>query len=869
MTENTTRAAEPRTRRPADDDARTPEIRIPDLCLVALVGVSGSGKSTFARKHFLATEVLSSDGFRALVSDSETDQTATPDAFDALYFVARRRLARGRLTVIDATNVQAAARKQVLAAAREQNVLAVALVLDVPERVCTERNRARTDRQVPPHVIPQQHAQLRRSLRDLRREGFRHVHVLRSVEEVENAVLVREPLWCDRRADTGPFDIVGDVHGCGDELDALLDLLGYEIGDDGVRRHPEGRRAVFVGDLVDRGPRVVHVLKTVMEMVGAGSALAVPGNHDVKLVKALRGRNVQVKHGLETSLADLEGETPELRERVAAFLDGLVSHYVFDGGTLVVAHAGLKEAYHGRSSGRVREFALYGDTTGENDELGLPVRLDWAGEYRGKASVVYGHTPVARPAWVNNTVNLDTGCVFGGALTALRWPERQLVQVPAARQYAEPARPFLPQPGADPSAGVPDVGLELEDVTGKRIVETRLGRTVTIREENAAAALEVMSRFAADPRWLVYLPPTMSPSETSALPGLLEHPAEAFAYYRSEGVGTVVCQEKHMGSRAVVVVCRSEEAARRRFGVEGGAGIVYTRTGRSFFNDPALEAQALGVVRDAITAAGLWEELATEWMVLDCELMPWSAKAQELVRDQYASVGAAARGALGEAVGALRQAADRGAPVGALLERYAARQQLVEAYTAAYRRYCWPVDSLADLRLAPFHVLATEGAVHADRDHLWHMETIARIRAAAEGDLLYPTEFRVVSLADEVAEAQAVAWWEEMTARGGEGMVVKPLGFVAHGKHRLAQPAVKCRGLEYLRIIYGPEYTEPANLQRLRKRGLGGKRSLALREFALGIEGLERFTRGEPLRRVHECVFGVLALESEPVDPRL
>ncbi|HET7234148.1 MAG TPA: polynucleotide kinase-phosphatase [Longimicrobium sp.] len=854
------------------DDAEhraAPVIRIPDLCVVALVGVSGCGKSTFARKHFLPTEVLSSDGFRALVSDSETDQSATTDAFDALYFVARRRLARGRLTVIDATNVQAPARKQVVALAREQNVHAVAIVLDIPERVCAERNRARADRQVPPHVIPQQHAQLRRSLRDLRREGFRHVWVLRSAEEVDTATLVREPLWVDRRTDTGPFDVIGDVHGCGDELDALLDALGYAVDTDGARRHPDGRRAVFVGDLVDRGPRVAHVLNTVMAMVQAGSALAVPGNHDVKLVRALRGQNVQVRHGLETSLEDLSGETPEFRARVADFLDGLVSHYVFDDGRLVVAHAGMTEAYQGRSSGRVREFALYGDTTGESDELGLPVRLDWAADYRGRAAVIYGHTPVARPAWVNNTLNIDTGCVFGGALTALRWPERELVQVPARREYAQSARPFLPRHGIDPSSDGIDTGLELEDVTGKRIIETRLGRTVTIREENASAALEVMSRFAADPRWLVYLPPTMSPSETSERPGLLEHPAEAFAYYRREGVATVVCQEKHMGSRAVVVVCRDEEAARRRFGVESGAGIVYTRTGRGFFTDPEMEAGALAIVRDAIGAAGLWDELATEWMVLDCELMPWSAKAQELVREQYASVGAAACGALGMAVGALRQAAERGAPVGELLDRYSDRQRLVQAYTEAYRRYCWPVESLGDLRLAPFHVLATEGAVHLDKDHLWHLGVIGRIREAAGGRLLHPTEYRVVELADTVAEEAATAWWEEMTARGGEGMVVKPLHFVARGPHRLAQPAVKCRGREYLRIIYGPEYTEPANLQRLRKRGLGGKRSLALREFALGIEGLERFVAGQPLRRVHECVFGVLALESEPVDPRL
>ncbi|HEX6745986.1 MAG TPA: polynucleotide kinase-phosphatase, partial [Longimicrobium sp.] len=531
------------------------------------------------------------------------------------------------------------------------------------------------------------------------------------------------------------------------------------------------------------------------------------------------------------------------------------------------AHAGMKEEMQGRASGGVREFALYGDTSGEVDELGLPVRHDWARDYRGRASVVYGHTPVPAAEWVNGTINIDTGCVFGGSLTALRWPERELVSVPAARVYAEPARPFLPEPGAEPP--VRDDVLELEDVRGKRIVETRLSRTVTIREENAAAALEVMSRFAANPRWLVYLPPTMSPSETSRAPGLLEHPAEAFAYFRREGVETVVCEEKHMGSRAVAVVCRDESVARRRFGVEGeGIGIVYTRTGRRFFDDAALEAAMLEIVRDGIGAAGLWDELATEWAVLDCELMPWSAKAQELVREQYAAVGAAARGGLGDAVAALRQAADRGAPVDPLLARYEARGRMVEDYVAAYRRYCWPVASLDDLRLAPFHLLATEGAVHVDRDHRWHMETITRIREAA-GRLLYPTEYRIVGLADEAAEAAATAWWEEMTARGGEGMVVKPLQFVAQGPHRLVQPAVKCRGREYLRIIYGPEYAEPANLERLRVRGLGGKRSLALREFALGIEGLERFVRREPLRRVHECVFGVLALESEPVDPRL
>ena len=190
-------------------------------------------------------------------------------------------------------------------------------------------------------------------------------------------------------------------------------------------------------------------------------------------------------------------------------------------------------------------------------------------------------------------------------------------------------------------------------------------------------------------------------------------------------------------------------------------------------------------------------------------------------------------------------------------------------YEEAYRRYSWPVSSLADLRLAPFHLLATEGAVHASRDHAWHMETLARACRAHQSGVLLETAWRVVDVTDPASEGEAIAWWEELTGRGGEGMVVKPLEFVARGPRGLVQPAVKCRGREYLRIIYGPEYTLPENLDRLRKRGLSAKRSLALREFALGIEALERFVRREPLRRVHECVFGVLAMESEAVDPRL
>ena len=855
----------------------TKPLKMPELALVVLVGVSGSGKSTFARKHFKPTEILSSDGCRGLVSDDENDQSATGDAFDVLHFIARKRLARGLLTVVDATNVQVEARKPLVALAREFHVLPVAIVLDVPEKVCRDRNKERPDRTFGAHVLRQQMQQLRGSIRKLEREGFRHVFVLDSLEDIEAATIRREPLWNNRKSEHGPFDVIGDVHGCFDELEALLRELGYVISRtvDGehafATSHPEGRKAIFVGDLVDRGPKVPEVLRLVMAMTAQGTGLSVPGNHDIKLMRKLRGRDVRITHGLAESLAQLEAEAPEFRTSVADFIDGLVSHYVFDDGKLVVAHAGLKESLQGRGSGAVREFALFGESTGETDDYGLPVRYPWAQDYRGRAVVVYGHTPVPEAEWLNNTICVDTGCVFGGKLTALRWPERVLVSVAAAHTYYAPAKPFLPDAAAAPALTdqqLHDDLLDLEDVLGKRIVQTSLHHTVTIREENANAALEVMSRFAVNPKWLVYLPPTMSPSETTTRPGMLEHPAEAFAYYRNHGVPSVICEEKHMGSRAVLIVCRDEETARKRFGVTGeGVGVVVTRTGRPFFADAALSAALLDRVRVAIEKADLWSSLRSDWMCLDAELMPWSLKAQELLRGQYAAVGAASEVALDAAASVLEQANARGLDVSELAVRTKVRREKSARYRAAYRHYCWPVSSLSDVKLAPFHVMATEGHVHADKPHVWHMETIASV--CAHDEILVATPHRAVELTDAASESAAIAWWEELTGRGGEGMVVKPHTFVARGGRGLLQPAVKCRGPEYLRIIYGPEYDVPENLERLRARGLSAKRSLALREFALGIEGLERFVRKEPLRRVHECVFGVLALESEPVDPRL
>lgn len=851
-------------------------IEIPECCVVAMIGASSSGKTSFAKKYFKTTEVLSSDFFRGMVCDDENSQTVSGDAFDLLYYAANKRLSNMKLTVIDATNLQQSARKQVVDLAKNQDVHAAAIVLDMPEDILQERNKSRSDRNFPQRVIRHHCREVGRSIRGLKREGFRFVYVIRSIEQLENVEVVRTKLWNNKKDEHGPFDVIGDIHGCCSELEALLGKLGY-IKNNGVYAHPEGRKAAFLGDFCDRGPRNADVLRLVMDMVKSGSAIAVPGNHDIKLLKYLNGKNITASHGIDKTIAELEEKGEEFKRETAEFIDGLISHYVLDDGKLVIAHAGLKQEYIGRASGRVREFCLYGEVTGENDSFGFPVRLDWAADYRGRATVVYGHIAAKEVKTLNGTFCIDTGCVFGGKLTAFRYPERETMSVDALQQYYEPAKPLdVPED---------DMGdmLTVGDFNHKLHITTELIPSIDIHENNSAAALEIMSRYAADPHWLIYLPPTMSPCETSLLDGYLEHPLQAFEYYQKRGVRNVVCEKKHMGSRSVIVLCRDSETARRRFGItDGTRGIIYTRTGRRFFDDSETENALLDRLDNVLIKTGFWTDFKTDWVCLDCELMPWSEKAQGLIKTQYAPTGNAGICGLTAAVNALEKVCQRentavefdkiisGSNVDpqALLKRYKSKKDDMERYIKAYREYCWTVKSIDDYAIAPFHILAVEGKVFSHEMHIWHMENIRKYIANVD-PVFIETPYICVDTEDADSVKRGVEWWCALTEKGGEGMVVKPETFTATNDSKLLQPAVKCRGREYLRIIYGAEYLEPEHLTRLKKRSLTRKRTLALKEFSLGMESLNRFVNNEPLYKVHECSFGVLAFESEPVDPRL
>lgn len=767
------------------------EIKVPELSLVVLIGVSGSGKSSFVKKLFKRTEILSSDECRAIVSDDENSQSATNDAFDVLYYIAGKRLKNGLLTVVDATNVQKESQKGLIELARTYHCLPVAIVLDLPEKVCEERNQNRPDRNFGSHVIRQQSQQLKKSIRGLKEEGFRQIYVLKSIEQIDAIVEIsREKLYNDKKDEKGPFDIIGDVHGCFDELSELLSKLGYQIkrveannsnfGFDVIP--PESRKVIFLGDLVDRGPDSPSVLRLVMSMINSGAAYCVPGNHDLKLQKYLNGKKVQLKHGLEVTAKQLENESGEFKKTIEQFLYNLISHFIFDNGKLVVAHAGLKEDMQGRGSGAVRAFCTYGETTGEIDEFGLPVRHNWAKEYRGKAKVVYGHTPVPEAEWLNKTIDIDTGCVFGGKLTALRYPEDELISVNAKMVYCEPIKPLITNDLDKKLSSQQECDdlLNIEDVIGKRIVQTRLRNNITIREENSIAALEVMSRFAINPKWLIYLPPTMSPCSTSELPEFLEHPIQALNYYKKRGIEKVVCEEKHMGSRAVLVICKNEETAIKRFGIENeGIGICYTRTGRNFFNDSDIEKSFITRVSQCLTNTNFWDKFQTDWVSLDAELMPWSAKAQALLKNQYASVGSAAAGALPIVEQSLQMALDRGIKDALpYLEKFSNKNEAIGKYIKTYQNYCWTVESIDDFKLAPFHILATEGQVHVDKTHEWHMKNIAEI---CQGDtrLFMATPYKIVELNDLTSFENAIQWWLDLTGKGGEGMVVKPYDYIS------------------------------------------------------------------------------------------
>lgn len=861
-------------------------IPFPHGGIIVLVGPSNSGKTTLLRRLveegvLLETEMVSSDTYRTLVGDVEyLDWKGRPReeadilysdyqklsglAFEAMNTVVSMRSRLGKLTVVDATHLQPEYRRKYIEIAAGHDLPCVAWVLDVPEQTLLARDKTREQPRGRQRV-KSQYSQFKRSLRGLREEGFDFTYMLKEPEAVQ-FVRRDNPLLADIGAG---IDVIGDIHGCYDEMLELLGELGYAADEAGLYRHPAGRTLVSVGDVMSRGPRSLDTMIFWKRHVDSGIARMTDSNHGWKIARYLSGRNVTLSHGDENIAAELrlleEEAGPEaaaaLKEELKQFLLSAPSHLVMcrDGvRRLVITHAGIRDEYIGRQSRRVQDFCRYGDTDGM-DAAGAPVRKEWYTGHESGELIVWGHDPRPYPAVVKNTINIDQGAVFGGSLTAYRYPEQEFVSVKAHRDYAEdPDSPLIRWERG--RFAPPNLG---RLVNGYSVFTDAYGE-LSVRGDYVKAAVDTVSHYTVPLEELVYIPPTMSPTPSvSADESYLEHPQEAFDYFRSQGVTTMVAEKKHMGSRAVLLLFRDEQAAVSYIG-RPALGTIYSRTGRAFF-DRETEAQVLARLNADLVQAGYFSRYNTEMLLLDAEIIPWNLKARELIATQYAHVAEAAKMDREQLLVKLRQAEAAGRDVTGWVQEMEAKLQSVQVFRQAFQQYCWDVSGLEGIRIAPFHILAHSGQSFFDHSHIWHMEQ-ARLLAGIS-PLFMETEYRVIrSGADE---ADVIKWWQDMTEDGHEGIVIKPETFITKNGRHLVQPAIKVRGRKYLHIIYGIDYLQPDNLKRLKQRRTSKKERHALMECALSVESVNRFIRKEPLERVHECVLAALALESDPVDPRL
>ncbi|MGG1678064.1 polynucleotide kinase-phosphatase [Neobacillus sp. NRS-1170] len=862
------------------------KIYLPYAGIVLLVGPSNSGKTTLLNrlvngKSILSSEVISSDQFRVLVSDVEfinwnqrpKDESdalydeyfrISNEAFDTMDYLIGKRCCLNKLTIIDATHLKEDDRERYIRMGKKYHVPVVAIVFNVSEKELLTRDEHR-DNPRGKNRIKQQYQQFKRTFRFIKKEGFHRTYILNEAE-LKDLELGRQQNSLLVNLGNG-IDFIGDIHGCYEEFMELLEKLGYKENTEGYYVHPEGRKILSLGDVMSRGPRSLETLQFFNKHVGAGLAYMIDSNHGWKIARWLDGRSVKLAHGDEKLAAEFaeyektfgKEASDQLKNEFKELLLAAKSHLIIEKKGVKVAvatHAGIRDHYIGKQSQRISDFCRYGDSDGL-DENGKPIRKDWTIGHQSSELIIWGHDPKPQPLRVNNTLNIDQGVVFGGRLTAYRYPEKQFVSVEAKQDYANvpdnPLREWERKRLSSPNLG--------KFINGFSVLTEQMGE-IAIYKEGIKSALDDLSHYTLPLEEIIYLPPTMSPTpKPSSLEGYLEHPLEAFEYYQANGVDTMVVEKKHMGSRGILFLFKNKEAAQEYIGRES-LGAIYTRTGRAFFQKE-LEAQILEVLNKDL--AGYFEKYNTDFVLLDAEILPWNLKAKELIMNQYAHVGEMALFDRNKLRAGLQMAYDNGKDVGYWLRETDEKIGSAVVFNEVYQKYCWETEGLEGIQIAPFHTLAYSTETFFNKPHTWHMEKNKEYSELSS--LFVETEYRVVT--DEDSMKAAIQWWEDMTEDGHEGFVVKPESFVVRNKGKLLQPAIKVRGRKYLHIIYGIDYLEPENLSRLKLRKPGKKQRNALKEFALGVEAVNRFVKRESLERYHECVLGVLAFEAEPIDPRL
>lgn len=858
------------------------KINIPDGAIVLLIGPSNSGKSTLLQslvdsQQILKSEIISSDEYRLLVADAdfidfsnvakedeelvfEQYQRTSEEAFNALHTIVKSRAKLNKVSIIDATNLRSFDREKYFETARHHHVPVIGIVLNTPKEQLLQRDLQRDNPRGEKRVL-QQVKTLKYELKSLKREPFARVYTIND----ETVEIIRTPNQLYLEIDHG-FDVIGDIHGCFDEMLALLDKLGYEQQDE-LYIHPAGRRLISVGDVMSRGPKSIDTLQFWLKQTEAGLSFMTDSNHGWKIARWLGGQKVTLNHGDELveqefiAYEEIHGEeaTSDLKKRFAKMLLNAPSHYILtkDGRTkAVVTHAGIKDHYIGKQSKRISDFCRYGDIQ-QADRNSKPVRGDWFINHKTSELIIWGHDVKAQPFKANRTINIDQGVVFGGELTALQFPELQFQTVKALANYAGlEDNPILEAKAKRFSP--PNVSQFIDGFT----VHTINDDQISVAQENVLAAMDTFSHSTLPLEQVVYIPPTMSPTpQTSKLDDYLEHPIEAFNYYKKNGVTKMIAEKKHMGSRAVIFIAKNNEIAKEMINSDS-LGYVATRTGRPFF-EAQQQQQMVKKIHEELVAKNYFEQFNTDFVLMDAEILPWNLKAHHLIDQQYETVAENALMDRHKMIEKLRATDD--VDVTDWLAEYTDKYKNAARFDAVFKNYCWPTNELSGIQIAPFHILAHSSSTNFHQPHSWHMQMNELL--AKNSSLFIATEYRLIDGEDD--EQAVIDWWQEMTEVGHEGIILKPLDYQAYYKGKLLQPAIKVRGREYLRIIYGMDYTNEAILKKLKQRNPSRKMKNALLEFKLGIEGISRFVRSESNARIHECALATLALESDAIDPRL
>ncbi|WP_214842457.1 polynucleotide kinase-phosphatase [Exiguobacterium sp. s150] len=862
-------------------------IQLPYAGIVLLIGPSNSGKSTWLNQLIeieiiRPSEVVSSDDYRKLVGDVEhidwkghppdeadslfeTYQDISTEAFALMTLLIEARARLNKLTIIDATHLYASDRKKYIELAHRLHQPIYALVLDIAQPILLERDRLR-DFPRGGRRVKQQVQVFNREKRTIKREGFNQIHVISDVSQVN---VERENMNPLHLSSERGIDVIGDIHGCFDEFLELLERLGYRPNDEGLYVHPEGRVFLSLGDIMSRGPKSLETIEFFIRHVEADIAHMIDSNHGWKVFRWLEGRNVTMKHGDELFVEELQmyekqkgsDATETLKSSMKRLLKHAPSHYVLtkqDIPTAVCVHAGIRDEFIGKTSRDISDFCRYGDNEGF-DEAGKPIRKDWTVQHKSKTLIIWGHDPRPRPLRLNHTINIDQGVVFGGRLTAFRYPEQTIVQVEAKQDYAQvDDNPLvtLEAKRLDP----PNIGKLMNGYT----VDTEAFGEIRVSKETALPSIDLVSHHTVPLEELVYIPPTMSPTpKPSEEEDYLEHPNEAIAYYREHGITRLIAEKKHMGSRAILLLFKNEDAAEKAIG-RRTKGIIYTRSGRKFF-EREQEHEIVSRLHQSLTTHDYFTTYQTDFVLLDAEILPWNLKARELIRNQYAHVAEQALLDRKQLQQTLESAVDHVEGIQDWFTEVNQKLEQAETFKQAFQTYCWDVEEIDSIQIAPFHVLAHSEETFFNQSHEWHMSMNQKL--AEMDDLFLATDYKIIEDTDSANDV--IEWWKTMTEDGHEGIVIKPERFMTKVDGKLIQPAIKVRGRKYLSIIYGMDYLEPDNLKRLKKRNVSKKQKLALREFALGMEGIKRFVHRESLERYHECVLATLAMEAEPVDPRL